>query len=72
MRKKSQRLRDRNVSPISNPADKAAKSTADIKRIAASLNLSPGIVAGRYQFLTQKWSTFNGLIAKFEWGKPTR
>jgi addiction module HigA family antidote len=50
-------------------AIKAAKSTADIKRIAASLNLSPGIVAGRYQFLTRKWSTFNGLIAKFEWGK---
>jgi hypothetical protein len=42
-------LRDRHVSPSSNPADKAAKSTADIKRIAANLNLSPGIAADRYQ-----------------------
>jgi HTH-type transcriptional regulator / antitoxin HigA len=50
-----------------HPAIKAAKSTADIRRIAASLNLSPGIVAGRYQFLTKKWSSFKGLITKFEW-----
>lgn len=55
------------IPPAHNPAIKAARSAADITRIAASLNLSPGIVAGRYQFLTQKWSTFNGLKTKFEW-----
>lgn len=69
MRKKSRRLGDRNVPPNSNPQIKAAKSAADTKRIAANPKLSPGIVAGRYQFLTRKWSTFNGLITKFEWGK---
>lgn len=50
-------------------ASKAARSATDIKRIAATLNLSPGIVAGRFQFLTQKWSSFNGLITKFEWAR---
>lgn len=47
----------------------AARSAAEITRIASSLNLSAGIVAGRYQYLTRKWSTFNGLKIKFEWVK---
>lgn len=34
--------------------------------------VSPGIVAGRYEFLTRKWSNFNGLIAKFESGRGSR
>ncbi len=55
-----------------HPAIQAARSAADIKAIAAILHLSPGIVAGRYQFLTRKWSSFNGLITKFEWTKVTR
>lgn len=52
-------------------AIKAARSAADINRIAASLNLSSGIVAGRFQFLTQKWSSFNGLITKFDWDRKS-
>jgi muramidase (phage lysozyme) len=48
-----------------------SRSAADIKRIAASLNLSSGIVAGRYQFLTQKWSSFNSLITKFVWTRKS-
>lgn len=52
-------------------AIKAARSAADINSIAASLNLSSGIVAGRFQFLTQKWSSFNGLITKFDWDRKS-
>jgi HTH-type transcriptional regulator/antitoxin HigA len=55
------------IPPAHNPSIKAARSAADIKRIAADLNVSPGIVAGRFQFLTQKWTHFNGLKAKLEW-----
>lgn len=54
-----------------NAAIKAARSAEDITRIAAKLGISPGIVAGRYQYLTQKWSTFNGLKKKFVWGDKT-
>ena len=37
------------------------------ERIAADLNLPPGIIAGRFQFLTQTWNHFNGLKAKLGW-----
>ncbi len=52
-----------------NPVIKAARSALEIRQIAARLQISPGIVAGRYQFLTQKWTNFNGLKAKFEWAE---
>lgn len=54
-----------------NPTIQAARSAADITRIASSLKISAGIVAGRYQHLTQKWSTFNGLKTKFEWAQKS-
>jgi addiction module HigA family antidote len=42
-------------------------SENEIIEIASELNISPGIVAGRYQFLTKRWSYFKNLIHKFEW-----
>ena len=45
----------------------AAKSKKQIIAIAVELGLSPGIVVGRYQFLTRKWHFFNDLKRKFEW-----
>jgi len=43
------------------------RSKADIITLADKLDISPGIVAGRYQFLTRKWNYFKGLIRKLEW-----
>lgn len=50
-----------------NPAIKAARSAEDIRALARQLAISPGIVAGRYQHLTKKWSQFNGLKQRMEW-----
>ena len=43
------------------------RSTADIKAFAASLNLSPGIVAGQYQFMTGRYTYFHNLFRAYEW-----
>lgn len=44
-------------------------STAeDIKQLAKELGISPGIVAGQYCFLTQKYNRFTYLIRSFTWG----
>ncbi len=45
----------------------AARTVKDIQRLADELELAPGIVAGRYQFLTNKWGAFKPLIRKFVW-----
>lgn len=44
-------------------------SRVQIKKFAERISLSPGIVAGQYQFLTKKWSWYNDLIKKFVWEK---
>jgi HTH-type transcriptional regulator/antitoxin HigA len=44
-----------------------AQSSADLKKIAKEINISPGIVAGRYQFLTKKWNFHKNLIRKLAW-----
>jgi HTH-type transcriptional regulator / antitoxin HigA len=46
---------------------RAARSAAEITAIADELGVSPGIVAGRYQFLTQQWGWFKDLIRRLEW-----
>ena len=43
------------------------RSKAEVINLAGELNISPGIVAGRYQFLTGKWNFFKGLIRNLEW-----
>ncbi|MGI8891777.1 MAG: HigA family addiction module antitoxin [Chthoniobacterales bacterium] len=48
-------------------AIQAVRSADDIRLLAAKLKISPGIVAGCYQHLTQKWTYFNGLKTKFIW-----
>lgn len=45
----------------------AVRSRKEIKAIAKELGISPGIVAGRYQYLTQEWHMFNEVKQKFEW-----
>jgi HTH-type transcriptional regulator / antitoxin HigA len=47
----------------------ALRAKEDVINLADELKISPGIVAGRFQHLTQKWSYFNGLKRKFKWSK---
>lgn len=42
-------------------------SKAKVKKFAQKVNLSPGILAGQYQFLTKKHSWYHDLIKKFVW-----
>ena len=50
-----------------DPKIASLKTKEDVILLANELKISPGIVAGRFQYLTQKWSYFNGLKRKFQW-----
>ena len=50
-----------------DPGIASLRAKADAIRIADELKIFPGIVAGRFQRLTQKWNYFNGLKRKFQW-----
>lgn len=52
-----------------NEQIKNASTEDEIIRIAEELDISPGIVAGRNQHLTNKWSRFNNLIRPIEWSE---
>lgn len=43
------------------------RSKTDMIAMADSLGIAPGIFAGRYQYLTKKWSFYKELIRSFEW-----
>lgn len=43
------------------------RAKVEVLRLAEELQISPGIVVGRFQRLTQKWRLFNGLKRKFIW-----
>lgn len=38
-----------------------------VRSFAYKLGISPGIVAGQYQFMTKNYTFFHGLIRKFSW-----
>lgn len=44
------------------------KSKTEVVSLAKQLGISPGIVAGRYRYLTKRWNHFGGLIRKLKWG----
>ncbi len=46
---------------------KTVRSNKEIIVLAKELGISPGIVAGRYQFLTGKWTHFKKVIRTFQW-----
>jgi HTH-type transcriptional regulator / antitoxin HigA len=50
-----------------NEEIKRFRSIQEITALAAKLGVSPGIVAGRYQFLTNRWSYFKDVIRTFRW-----
>jgi Zn-dependent peptidase ImmA (M78 family) len=45
------------------------RSRDDIVGLADRLGISPGIVAGRYQYLTNRWNYFKDLIRMFRWNE---
>lgn len=45
------------------------RSKVEVLQLADDLGIAPGIVAGRYQFLTGRWSFFKDLIQKLEWAE---
>lgn len=50
-----------------NDRIRTATSRNEIITIAKELGIAPGIVVGRYQYLTKKWDFFHDLRRKFEW-----
>lgn len=55
------------IPSIHDDAISRSRSKADIIGIANELQVAPGIVAGRFQRLTGKWSYFRDLIRSFQW-----
>jgi HTH-type transcriptional regulator / antitoxin HigA len=51
-----------------NDSIRAFQAKQEVIGLAEELGISPGIVAGRYQFLTGNWHIFRDLICKLEWG----
>jgi Zn-dependent peptidase ImmA (M78 family) len=45
------------------------RSKAEIVALAGLLDIAPGIVAGRYQYLTGKWHLFKGMIRMLQWAE---
>lgn len=50
-----------------NDRIKSVRAAREITQIAKDLGIAPGIVAGRFQHLTKKWTHFNALKRRFEW-----
>jgi HTH-type transcriptional regulator / antitoxin HigA len=49
----------------------SARSADEIKSIANQLGICPGIVVGRFQHLTKKWTYFNALKHQFQWAEKS-
>ena len=50
-----------------NSTIKDLRSRSEVIQLADELGIAPGIVAGRYQFLTKRWDYFKDLIRGLEW-----
>lgn len=50
-----------------NSLIRAIKRKFEIVEIAKELNISPGIVVGRYHHLTRQWKKFNAYRKQFQW-----
>jgi len=45
------------------------RSRAEVLCLADELGIAPGILVGRYQFLTEKWNFFKDLIRPLRWAE---
>ena len=52
-----------------NPIIANLRSKVEVLQLAAELVIAPGIVAGRYQYLTKRWNFFNDLIRTLQWAE---
>ncbi len=50
-----------------NPEIASLRVKADVIRLVDEPKIFPGIVAGCFQRLTNKWNYFNGLKSEFQW-----
>jgi addiction module HigA family antidote len=50
-----------------NTVIQSFRSKAEVMHLAKELGVAPGIVAGRYQYLTEKWHFFRDLIRTLQW-----
>jgi len=55
------------IPPEYNEEIRQLKSYHQVEQLSVRLKIAPGIVVGRYQFLTDKWNMFNKLKQRFEW-----
>jgi len=55
------------IAPEHNVGIATIQASADVYYWAEKLDISPGIVAGRYQYLTRKWNFFNDIKRRFQW-----
>jgi len=52
-----------------NPIITNLRSKVEVLQLADELGIAPGIVAGRYQYLTKKWNFFKDLIRPLQWAE---
>jgi len=55
------------IPPQYNDRIRACRAKSDVVSLARELDIAPGIVAGRYQFLTNKWSFYKDVIRQLQW-----
>lgn len=55
------------IPSLYNDTIRLFRAKAEVVRLAEELGISPGIVAGRYQYLTGKWNFFKDLIRTLDW-----
>lgn len=46
---------------------RTVRSREEVLRLARDLDIAPGIVAGRFQFLTQQWDHYRDIIRTLRW-----
>jgi muramidase (phage lysozyme) len=57
------------IPPEYNANVQNINSHDEIVTLARKLEIAPGIVAGRYQFLTKKWHYFKAQIRTLQWNQ---
>jgi len=55
------------IPPQYNCRIRVGRSKSDLVALARELDIAPGIVAGRFQFLTRKWSFHKDMIRQLQW-----
>ena len=48
---------------------KKIRSRKEVIALSEEIGVSPGIIAGRFQFLTKKWTWFSDFIRKLDWSE---